>query len=62
VANPRSVAFARQIEASAARFAGVTGGRLQNAQAELDAVVCSQAFRNQRRQQQICLSEPLDDF
>jgi hypothetical protein len=56
------MAFARQIEASAARFAGVTGSRLQNAQAEFDAVVRGQAFRNQRRQQQIGLSEPLDDF
>jgi hypothetical protein len=49
VVDPRGVAFARQVEASAARLAGVTGSGLQNAQAEFDAVVCGQAFGDQRR-------------
>ena len=41
---------------------GVSSGKATSLIAELDAIVRVQTFANQRRQQQIGLPQPLDDF
>ena len=43
-------------------LARVMRGRLQRAHAHLDAVVGGEAFRDQRRQQNVGLSELFDDL
>ena len=54
-------AFVLEIEGGGLGRAGVAGGRLQHAQAYLHAVVRLQALADQRRQQDLGLSQPLDD-
>lgn len=57
----RCPAFDREIGDGAMWSPGMLNGSLKGTQAELDAIVRGQPFRNQRRQQNVGLSEFSDD-